>query len=196
VHVVLATNEYRELEPRLGTLLAAIASALAPSGTLNAHNLSPGLYNLENAGFETVSEPNAAVLIARKRAPKSVPLPRRANGAAKKQKQMLWALSETPGIPPIDADALLTAEDRARPAGCEPFKNDGTPRRKKACKSCSCGLAEIEAEEATQKVTVVLDAGADGPAPSTAKVTSSCGSCYLGDAFRCASCPYLGQSVR
>ncbi|KAF9233049.1 cytokine-induced anti-apoptosis inhibitor 1, Fe-S biogenesis-domain-containing protein [Melanogaster broomeanus] len=73
--------------------------------------------------------------------------------------------------------------DCARPVPiCGPA-TVGTPRRKKACKNCSCGLTEIEAEEATT---------ANVAAP---KATSSCGSCFLGDAFRCASCPYLGPRV-
>jgi hypothetical protein len=196
IHVVLGSSEYAVLGASLPTLLSTIHLALQTDGTLHVLNLAPGVYDLATAGFTVVSTPNATELIAKKAAPsaaKSVPLPRRANGAAKK-KQMLWALSEpAPGTPPIDADALLTESDRARPAPCEPFQ-EGAPRRKKACKNCSCGLAEIEAEEERLAVKVVLDSAADAlsGAGKTSKVTSSCGSCYLGDAFRCASCPYLG----
>ncbi|XP_072168849.1 anamorsin homolog [Diadema setosum] len=79
----------------------------------------------------------------------------------------------------IDSDTLLEEEDLKKPdpsslrAECGP--NSG---RRKACKNCSCGLAEELAE---------------GKEVKTKPVTSSCGSCYLGDAFRCASCPYLGM---
>ena len=100
----------------------------------------------------------------------------------------------------------MTTADRARPIPtCEPVNSDA-PRRKKACKNCTCGLAELEAEEAGSGKVVLLDT--DGAvevgagdvererlvaaAKAAPKATSSCGSCFLGDAFRCASCPYLG----
>lgn len=138
----------------------------------------------------------------------AVALPRRRlDPDRKSSKKALWSL-HSPATPPIDAEALLTASDRMRPVPtCEPV-TASTPRRKKACKGCSCGLAELEAEELKTSKVVMLDGSQTGEtmevsqderarllkaASAAPKATSSCGSCFLGDAFRCASCPYLGD---
>ena len=125
------------------------------------------------------------------------------------KKQALWALTSSSSTPLIDAESLLTPADKARPVpACEPV-NPAAPRRKKACKNCSCGLAELEEEERKNSKVVVIDGSQFGEAKevdqsekerlvnaakAAPKATSSCGSCFLGDAFRCASCPYLGMS--
>jgi len=48
---------------------------------------------------------------------------------------------------------------------------------RKACDDCTCGRAEREKVEGAQSEAV----------------TSSCGNCSKGDAFRCAGCPFLGK---
>eukprot|EP00118_Oscarella_pearsei_P003556 m.14791 g.14791 ORF g.14791 m.14791 type:complete len:320 (+) comp25980_c0_seq4:19-978(+) len=85
----------------------------------------------------------------------------------------------------LDSDALLDKEDLKKPdpkslkVDCGETSSSG---KRKACKNCTCGLAEeIDAE------TNGIKKGAPKPA------TSACGNCSLGDAFRCSSCPYLGM---
>jgi len=81
----------------------------------------------------------------------------------------------------IDEDSLLTEEDMKKPQ--MPLVGDcevGSTR--KACKNCTCGRAE--AEEKVQKLELSMDQ-LDNP-------QSACGSCGLGDAFRCSTCPYKG----
>ncbi|NXG57525.1 CPIN1 protein, partial [Hemiprocne comata] len=77
----------------------------------------------------------------------------------------------------LDSDELLDSEDLKKPdpssLRAPSCKEMG---KKKACKNCTCGLAE-ELEQ--QK--------------KSSQPKSACGNCYLGDAFRCASCPYLGM---
>ncbi|RWR90440.1 anamorsin [Cinnamomum micranthum f. kanehirae] len=81
----------------------------------------------------------------------------------------------------IDEDSLLTDEDLKKPqlplvGDCEV---DST---RKACKNCTCGRAE--AEEKVQKLELTAEL-LNNP-------QSACGSCGLGDAFRCGTCPYKG----
>ncbi|KAI0193650.1 Fe-S cluster assembly protein dre2 [Xylaria flabelliformis] len=103
----------------------------------------------------------------------------------------------------IDEDTLLTEEDinmkLQPPAECIPKIG----KRRRACKDCTCGLAaRLEAEDKTRRAKAdadldVLKLGADDLDDLELDFTvkgkvGSCGSCSLGDAFRCADCPYLG----
>ncbi|ERF68080.1 Fe-S cluster assembly protein dre2 [Endocarpon pusillum Z07020] len=101
----------------------------------------------------------------------------------------------------IDEDTLLTDEDLIRPvkipAECKPKAG----KRRRACKDCTCGLAQkLEAEDKAKRANAdfalnTLKLGADDLAEVDFTVkgkVGSCGNCSLGDAFRCDGCPYIG----
>ncbi|KAI6117637.1 cytokine-induced anti-apoptosis inhibitor 1, Fe-S biogenesis-domain-containing protein [Pisolithus croceorrhizus] len=219
IYLILTPADYSSLPSESET------QGLCPLGKLHLLNLTSGFFNLPHeltlVGFsiiETVSEDKDARIVAQKPAAptpaptpskplteSSLPLRRKVDPARQASKKAVWTFS-SPSTPSIDAEALLTDADRVRPTpACEPFI-PGAPRRKKACKSCTCGLAELEAEETRKGKVVLLDA--DGvvevssgetekqrllaAAKAAPKATSSCGSCFLGDAFRCEGCPYMG----
>lgn len=81
----------------------------------------------------------------------------------------------------IDEDSLLSEEDLKKPQ-LPPVGDCEVGSTRKACKNCTCGRAEQE--EKVQKLELTMDQ-LDNP-------KSACGSCGLGDAFRCNTCPYKG----
>lgn len=83
----------------------------------------------------------------------------------------------------IDENELLQNDVNFQVESSEVSCGEESNGKKRACKNCSCGLAEQEAlENDTQSVNI----------QNTGASSSSCGSCYKGDAFRCGSCPFLG----
>ncbi|GLB04040.1 electron carrier [Aspergillus tubingensis] len=162
-----------------------------------------------DAGFEKMDQP------------KSFAIPLRRNGK-KKDAAKTETVAPTPAPAPpvqpvtvgminndddyendddlIDEDTLLSDEDLKRPIQppeCQPKPG----RRRRACKDCTCGLAarleaeeQAEREKADKALNVMkletedlneLDFTVQGK-------TGSCGNCALGDAFRCAGCPFIG----
>lgn len=130
----------------------------------------------------------------------------------KAKRSALWALDSP--LLPDGGKSLLTAEDKAQPICTLPDPEGKPVKRRRACKDCTCGLKEQnEAEDAaSQSQAFFLEGDDDIPEHmrtatagtekvwptekrAEAKKTSSCSSCYLGDAFRCNSCPYLGKST-
>ncbi|CAO3631547.1 unnamed protein product [Cunninghamella echinulata] len=97
-----------------------------------------------------------------------------------------------------DDEALLDEEDKIKPTADSLRRPDDCEMeggRRKACKNCVCGRADAE-----NTGVVSLDLTDDlveedevievDPTP---KKVGGCGSCALGDAFRCSTCPYLGM---
>ena len=104
------------------------------------------------------------------------------------EKKKIWQLNDDDigESDLINTDDLLDEIDLKKPVlNSDKFDcgvSDSKTGKRKACKNCVCGLAEeLEKEVIGERVVQ----------QQTSK--SACGSCYLGDAFRCASCPYLGM---
>ncbi|KAL7816530.1 DUF689 domain-containing protein [Trichoderma aethiopicum] len=101
----------------------------------------------------------------------------------------------------IDEDTLMTEDDLKRPINIPPECQPKPGKRRRACKDCTCGLAErLEAEDAAkraaadqalQSVKLAADDLTEVDFTVQGKV-GSCGNCALGDAFRCDGCPYIG----
>lgn len=85
----------------------------------------------------------------------------------------------------VDEDELLE-RDGLPTTKCPPMNADEIANAKSAgrkpCKDCSCGLASVNGDD---------DSSKKGVEPKD-MTKSNCGNCSLGDAFRCAGCPFLG----
>jgi hypothetical protein len=96
-----------------------------------------------------------------------------------------WAGKLSNDTEMVDEDDLLNEEAKNGGEIKTFAKESDCLTKAKACDNCNCGRKELEEGiEMSEERRKELESG---------NVKSSCGKCYLGDAFRCATCPYLGQ---
>jgi hypothetical protein len=96
-----------------------------------------------------------------------------------------WKLNELAEDELVDENALLEESTVPTPAN-QLDCGEGNGGKKRACANCTCGLAEEEAKDnAAERANMTVE--------EKVVKSSSCGNCYKGDAFRCASCPFLGK---
>ncbi|KAI9928492.1 electron carrier [Aspergillus wentii] len=101
----------------------------------------------------------------------------------------------------IDEDTLLDDNDLSRPIVQPPECRPKAGKRRRACKDCTCGLAQkLEEEDVAKRASadkaldsLKLDQTDLAEVDFTVQgKVGSCGNCALGDAFRCDGCPYIG----
>lgn len=179
------------LSPYSDTLLSRVLTVLRPGGRFSvSHAPESIIRSLTLAGFVRCSGGDAGsdnTVLAYKpqyEVGSSVALKLGSSGQnVPGTDTRVWTLGSTVDDDLMGDDELLSSEDLIKPDP-QSLRVCGTTGRRKACKDCSCGLAEELAAESS---------GANTTSTSNNAAKSSCGSCYLGDAFRCASCPYLGM---
>jgi hypothetical protein len=225
---LLTRDVYTTLVPAMkpGAKLQTQDSALNASDAMEA--VLAGLVQSDN-GFEKPNfEPSAAVPLkfglkkknkTQAPAPAPAPAPTGITGIGFDGPGMDHDRDDEDEL--INEDTLLTEEDLTRPImprtchhhthptyfttiankPAAPECQPKTGRRRRACKDCTCGLADrLEAEDkerraaADKELNVMkLDTGDLNELDFTVEgKTGSCGSCALGDAFRCDGCPYMG----
>ncbi|KAM8860588.1 anamorsin isoform 1-T3 [Synchiropus picturatus] len=156
-------------------------SVLCSATGYQGNALSRVRVSASKPNFEVGSSSQLKLSFGKKKTPATAEKPAPDPNAVK-----MWMLSATDmndeDVDLLDSDALLDEEDLKKPdpASLKAPSCGSGAAKKKACKNCTCGLAEELEQESkgSQKSSLPK---------------SACGSCYLGDAFRCASCPYLGM---
>ncbi|GAN10339.1 anamorsin [Mucor ambiguus] len=124
--------------------------------------------------------------------------------STKAEKKQVWLINTNDDGEGIDMeleneDGLLDEEDKIKPSKASLARPDDcslTDGKRKACKGCTCGREEGDEEEQGNVAALELMEDIEQEVievDPTPKENSGCGSCSLGDAFRCSTCPYMGM---